>query len=58
MIDDDFEYDYEITFKDDNSYVALPKVIPIEYSVYDTALDLDGNFERINRAYLLEMNIF
>ncbi|MGV2941460.1 hypothetical protein AB5I83_17790 [Mesobacillus sp. LC4] len=50
----DYEYEYEITHKDEHSYTALHQVIPIEHSVFDTALDLDDNFEKLNRQYLNE----
>jgi hypothetical protein len=51
---DDFEYDYSIQHKDQHSYVATHKIIPIEHSVFDSALDLDNNFEQINRQFLSE----
>lgn len=51
-VKDDYEYEYEITYKDDNSYIAHHKIIPIEYISFDKALELDNNFEVINRSYL------
>lgn len=53
-LQDDYEYDFDIQFEDDSSYVATHVVNPIEYSVFNTALDLDDNFESLNREYLNE----
>lgn len=54
----EYEYEYEITHKDDNSFMALHKLIPIEHDVFNTALDIDDNFERLNRQYLNEEFLF
>ncbi|PGT80556.1 hypothetical protein [Bacillus sp. AFS040349] len=54
----DYEYDYSIVHKDEGSYVATHNVIPIEHSVFNTVLDLDDNFEKINRKYLNEEFLF
>lgn len=55
---DDFEYDYDIQFNDANSYIATHIVKPIEYSVFNTAIDLDNNFENLNRQYLNDDFLF
>ncbi|RSK49687.1 hypothetical protein [Bacillus canaveralius] len=51
---DDYEYDYDIKHKDEHSFVATHIVMPIEHSVFNTALDLDNRFEFLNRQYLNE----
>lgn len=53
-IHDDFTYRYEIEEKSEEHYVATHVVHPIEYSVFNTALELDENFEQINWQYLRE----
>lgn len=51
---DDFEYETKVEVQDDGSFMTIHQINPIEYSVYNTALDIDDTLERLDRAHLNE----
>src|SRR5699024_12765416 len=58
-IQDDFEYYYDILFQDDFSHIVTHAVIPIEYDVYNKALNIDElleglDYELLTKDFLLK----
>src|SRR5690625_7957394 len=53
-IQDDFEYYYDILFQDDSSHIVTHEVIPIEYDVYNKALNIDELLEGLDYEFLTE----
>lgn len=49
---EDYEYEYNMEYEGEVDYVATHIVKPIEYSSFYTALEIDDQFERINRSHL------
>lgn len=57
-MNDDFEYEYGIEHSQESVYTATHKVIPIEYSTFHLAVDLDNHYEQLNRRYLNDTFLF
>src|SRR5690625_6737623 len=53
-IHDDFEYYYDTLFQDDSSHIVTHEVIPIEYDVYNKALNIDELLEGLDYEFLTE----
>ena len=57
-IQDDFEYNYNVQYQDSLTYMVTHEVIPIEYDVYNKALNIDDLLEELDYAFLDEDFLF